>query len=102
MSKAPILGLLVLVAALSMAQSIWWKKKGETVFDQNLAIAVGEAYLARHYGQDSVSRWRPLKAERAGGNWDVHGTLPPGWRGGTGHILLSAKDGSVVKIWGEK
>jgi hypothetical protein len=70
--------------------------------DKQTAIAVAESILFRVYGKDQILSEKPYSVCFVDGYWLLGGTLKeaPGEIvvGGTFFIILSAKDGRVIKL----
>src|ERR1700722_7224693 len=66
--------------------------------DKETAVAVAEPILFRIYGKDQIIHEQPYVANLVDGYWILNGTLPEGWVGGTFLIVLSARDGKVVRL----
>jgi NTF2 fold immunity protein of polymorphic toxin system component len=73
------------------------------VGDKETAIAVAEPILFKIYGKDHILGEKPYLIELVDGYWLISGLLPkakPGQLifGDTFFIILSAKDGRVIKL----
>jgi hypothetical protein len=66
--------------------------------DQETAIAVAEPILFKIYGRNQILREKPYVVHLVAGYWFLSGSLPKGWLGGTFEIILSAKDGRVIRL----
>jgi hypothetical protein len=66
--------------------------------DRETAIAVAESILFKIYGKDHILGEKPYRVFLVDGYWILGGTLPEGYKGGTFLIILSAKDGRVIKL----
>ena len=66
--------------------------------DKQTAIAVAEPILFKVYGQNQIVGEKPYNVSLIDGYWVLTGSLPKGWLGGTFLIILSAKDGRVIKL----
>jgi len=66
--------------------------------DRETAIAVAEPILFKIYGKDHILGEKPYRVFLVDGYWILGGTLPEGYKGGTFLIILSAKDGRVIKL----
>jgi len=75
----------------------------QVIPDKQTAIAVVEPILFKIYGKDQIISERPYVANLIDGYWIVSGTLktpPPGYDvvGGTFLIVISEKDGRIIKL----
>jgi len=66
--------------------------------DKETAIAVAEPILFKIYGKDNILSEKPYRVNLVDGYWILGGSLPEGYKGGTFLIILSAKDGRVIKL----
>jgi len=66
--------------------------------DKETALAVAEQILFKVYGKDQILGERPYHAKLIDDYWVLSGTLPKNMLGGTFLIILSAKDGRVIKL----
>ncbi|MDB5149057.1 MAG: hypothetical protein JWQ57_3077 [Mucilaginibacter sp.] len=80
------------------------KKKSNQVFvkkiisDKETAIAIAEAILFKIYGRGKILSEKPYHVTYVDDYWMLNGSLPDGYVGGTFFIILSAKDGRVIKL----
>jgi septin family protein len=70
----------------------------KVISDKETAIAVAEPILFKIYGKNQILSEKPYQVELVDGYWILNGTLPKGYLGGTFLIILSAKDGRVIKL----
>lgn len=68
------------------------------VKDKETAIAIAEAILFKTYGKKNITTQRPYECYFIEAHWYISGSLPKGWVGGVFEIIISAKDGRVVKL----
>ena len=66
--------------------------------DKETAIAVAEQILFRIYGKDQIIGEKPYTVKLVDGYWFLSGSLPKGWVGGVFSIIISAKDGRVIRL----
>lgn len=66
--------------------------------DKQTAIAVAEPILFKIYGKDQILGEKPYNISLIDGYWLLSGLLPEGYKGGTFLIILSEKDGRVIKL----
>ncbi|HVS90942.1 MAG TPA: YbbC/YhhH family protein [Mucilaginibacter sp.] len=91
------------VARQELAKAFHNKRERQVIYDKVIpdkatAIAVAEQMLFRLYGKDQIIKERPYEVYLIDGYWVLNGTLPKGMVGGTFLIILSEKDGRVVKL----
>lgn len=78
--------------------------KGQTftwdtlIKNTSTAIAVAEPILIDIFGKDQILTERPYEIYLIDGYWYLSGTIPKGWKGGGFEIILSAKDGKIVRL----
>jgi len=70
----------------------------KVVPDKATAIAVAEPILFKVYGKEQIIHEQPYVADLVDGYWILSGTLPQGWLGGTFLIVISSKDGRVIRL----
>ena len=70
----------------------------KVISDKETAIAVAEQILFKIYGKDQILSEKPYNVGFVDSYWILSGTLPKGWVGGTFYIVLSSKDGRVIKL----
>jgi len=70
--------------------------------DKTTALAVAEPILFKLYGKKHVISEKPYVISLVDGYWMITGSLPKGMDGGTFSIILSAKDGRVIRLIHEK
>jgi hypothetical protein len=81
--------------SLQTAKSI--RPRSGFVPDESTAIKVGEAVAIAEYGENTIARERPFRAQLDGQTWFVKGTLhPEGSYGGTVVIKVSKSDGRIL------
>jgi hypothetical protein len=66
--------------------------------DKETAIAIAEPILFKIYGKENIINERPYESYLINGYWYISGTLPKGWHGGVFEIIISSKDGQVIKL----
>lgn len=66
--------------------------------DKETAIAVAEPILFSVYGKNQIISERPYEVFLTNGHWYMIGTLPKGYKGGTFEIIISAKNGGVIRL----
>ena len=66
--------------------------------DKKTAISVAEPILFNGYGKDQIIAEKPYNVALIDGYWIMSGTLPDGYVGGTFLIVLSEKNGRVIKM----
>jgi hypothetical protein len=70
--------------------------------DKQTAIAVAEPILFKIYGKKNITDQKPYESYLIDGYWYICGTLPENWKGGVFEIIISSKDGKVIKLIHEK
>jgi hypothetical protein len=70
----------------------------KVVPDKATAVAIAEPILFNVYGKDQILHERPYVVNFVDGYWVLSGSLPKGWWGGTFLIVVSAKDGRVIRL----
>jgi hypothetical protein len=70
----------------------------ELLPNEEVAIAVAEPILFNIYGKERIMEERPYKTIRSGEHWVIEGHLDDDMLGGVFEIILSSKDGRVMKI----
>lgn len=83
---------------------IYDRKPNGLIPDAKTAARVGFAILSSIYGEEKMERQKPFDVYlfNTGGYWVVSGTLPPGYTGGTAHILIQKSDGRVLSYFHDK
>jgi NTF2 fold immunity protein len=66
--------------------------------DKETAIAVAEPILFKIYGKKNITDQKPYECYLLDVYWYICGTLPKGWRGGVFEIIISSKDGKIIKL----
>ena len=51
-----------------------------------------------YYGRRLIEAEMPFKAVLDDGTWQVRGTLPKGWNGGTCEVKVRKKDGEILLL----
>ena len=70
----------------------------KVITDKATAIAVAEPILFKIYGKDQIIKEKPYIVSLVDDYWVLEGSLPKGYVGGTFFIILSSKDGRVIKL----
>jgi NTF2 fold immunity protein len=67
--------------------------------EKETAISVAESILFNMYGRATITSERPYECYLIDGYWFISGTLPKKYEnGGVFEIIISAKDGRVIKL----
>jgi NTF2 fold immunity protein len=79
------------------------KNKAKPFYDtliktKEIAIAMAEPILFDIYSKKQIINERPYECYLIDGYWYISGTLPKGWHGGVFEIIISSKDGQVIKL----
>jgi hypothetical protein len=62
------------------------------------AISIAETILASVYGKAVINSEKPFECYLIDGYWYLRGTLPKNYTGAVFEMIMSAKDGRVVKL----
>ena len=62
------------------------------------AISIAETILVNLYGKALISSEKPFECYLIDGYWYLRGTLPKNYTGSVFEMIMSAKDGRVVKL----
>jgi hypothetical protein len=69
------------------------------ISNEQTAIDIAEPILFSAYGKDQIIDERPYEVYLVDGYWVLNGTIPSKYEfGSTFLIILSAKDGRVIKL----
>ena len=66
--------------------------------NSSTAIAMVEPLLFDIFGKDQILSERPYEVYLIDSFWYLSGTIPKGWKGGGFEIILSAKDGKIIRL----
>ena len=66
--------------------------------NERTAVSAVEPILYRIYGENNIINEKPYEVYQINGYWVMMGTLPKQMLGGTFLIIVSAKDGRVIKL----
>jgi len=66
--------------------------------DEETAIAVAEIMLFKMYGKAMITTERPYECYLVDGYWFLRGTLPKNYTGDVFEVIMSSKDGRVIKL----
>lgn len=66
--------------------------------DDETAIGIAEPILFKIYGKKNIISEKPYECYLIEGYWYICGTLPKGWVGGVFEIIISSKDGKVLRL----
>jgi hypothetical protein len=94
--------LAVTITAHASSADCCVKPKAGYVPDQRTAVAIAEAVLSPVYGAKQIAGERPFHAVLRGNVWEVHGSLPRGWIGGTATVQISKDDGRILLMYHTK
>ena len=62
------------------------------------AISIAETILVNAYGKALINSEKPFECYLVDGYWYLRGTLPKSYTGDVFEMIMSAKDGRVIKI----
>jgi hypothetical protein len=66
--------------------------------DKDMAVSIAEVLLFKSYGKALISGERPYECYLIDGYWFLRGTLPKSYTGDVFEMIMSAKDGRVIKM----
>ena len=66
--------------------------------NKEMAISIAEVVLFKSYGKALISGERPYECYLIDGYWFLRGTLPKSYKGDVFEMIMSAKDGRVIKM----
>jgi hypothetical protein len=66
--------------------------------DKETAISLAELMLFRSYGKATITTERPYECYLIDGYWFLRGTLPKNFTGDVFEMIMSAKDGRIIKM----
>ena len=76
-----------------------YKLSSDTLIkDKDMAISVAELLLFKSYGKALITSERPYECYLVDGYWFLRGTLPKNFTGDVFEMIMSAKDGRIVKM----
>ena len=102
--RSRICSLMITMALLfssSLAQNApeLFERKGGLAPDKETAIRIAEAILFPIYGEKAIRAQRPYQVTLKDGKWTVDGAPPPpGFVGGSFHIVILQRDARVLEI----
>jgi hypothetical protein len=90
---------LLLSASLGQNAPELFERKGGLVPDKETAIRIAEAILFPIYGAKNIREQRPYQITLKDGKWTIDGAPPPpGFAGGSFHIVILQRDARVLEI----
>jgi hypothetical protein len=76
-----------------------YKLSSDTLIrDKETAISIAELLLFRSYGKATITTERPYECYLVDGYWILRGTLPKNYNEDVFEMIMSAKDGRVIKM----
>lgn len=76
-----------------------YKLSSDTLIkDKEMAISIAELLLFKSYGKALITGERPYECYLVDGYWFLRGTLPKNYTGDVFEMIMSAKDGRIVKM----
>ena len=66
--------------------------------DKDMAISIVELILFKSYGKALITGEKPYECYLIDGYWFLRGTLPKTYTGDVFEMIMSAKDGRIVKM----
>jgi hypothetical protein len=77
-----------------------FERKGGLIPDKQTAVRIAEAILFPIYGERNIRMQRPYQIKLRNGKWIIDGApLPPGFAGGSLHIVILQRDARVLEIF---
>ena len=68
------------------------------VKDKETAISIAETLLFKSYGKALITGEKPYECYLIDGYWFLKGTLPKNYTGDVFEVIMSAKDGRIIKM----
>ena len=68
------------------------------ISDNDMAISIAEILLFKRYGKALISGERPYECYLIDGFWFLRGTLPKSYTADVFEMIMSARDGRVIKM----
>jgi hypothetical protein len=84
--------------AFAQSKRANYKPKDGYVPDEQTAIAIAVAVWSPIYGKEKIEGQKPYKAALKNGVWEVRGSLPEGYDGGTAVAEISKNDGRILRV----
>ena len=76
-----------------------YKLSSDTLIrDKETAISIAELMLFKSYGKATITTERPYECYLIDGYWFLRGTLPKNYTGDVFEMIISAKDGRIIKM----
>ena len=76
-----------------------YKLSSDTLIrDKETAISIAEIMLFRSYGKATITTERPYECYLIDGYWFLRGTLPKNYTVDVFEMIMSAKDGKIIKM----
>jgi len=66
--------------------------------DKDVAISIAEQLLFKRYSKALISSEKPYECYLIDGYWFLRGTLPKSYTGDIFELIMSAKNGRVIKM----
>ena len=66
--------------------------------DKEMAISMAEFVLFKSYGKATITTERPYECYLIDGYWFLRGTLPKSYTGDVFELIMSARDGRIIKM----
>ena len=66
--------------------------------DRETAISIAEIMLFKSYGKATITTERPYECYLIDGYWFLRGTLPKNYTADVFEMIMSAKDGKIIKM----
>lgn len=88
----------MLIIILFLINSCTVREAVPPIKDKESLIRSAEPILFKTYGKEHILGEKPYVISFKDGIWVMDGTLLNGYKGGTFHIVINAKDGKVIKM----
>ncbi len=76
-----------------------YKLSSDTLIrDKETAISIAEIMLFKSYGKATITTERPYECYLIDGYWFLRGTLPKNYTVDVFEMIMSAKDGKIIKM----
>jgi hypothetical protein len=66
--------------------------------DKDMVISIAELLLFKSYGKALITGEKPYECYLIDGYWFLRGTLPKNYTGDVFEMIVSAKDGRIIKM----
>ena len=81
-----------------LSDSAYRLSRDTLIKDKETATSLAELMLFKTYGKATITSERPYECYLVDGYWYLRGTLPKNFTGDVFEMIISAKDGRIIKI----